>query len=61
MKTRTLHRWAPWITLSVALLLWQLVCSVFNVADYIFPSPWAIAQSMAEFMGPIPAAAWKTF
>ncbi|XVJ70013.1 MAG: ABC transporter permease [Rhizobacter sp.] len=61
MNNKTLHRWAPWITLSVALLLWQLVCSVFDVADYIFPSPWAIGQSMTEFMGPIAAAAWKTF
>lgn len=55
------ERWAPLIAAGGMLLLWQLVCSAFRIADYIFPSPWTIAQAMAEFFGPIMQAAWKTF
>ena len=43
------------------LVLWQLVCSVFRIADFIFPSPLTIVQAMIEFAGPIGEAAWKTF
>jgi len=61
MKRRTLERWAPVATSAALLLLWQLVCSVFAIADYIFPSPLTIAHAMAEYTAPIAEAAWKTF
>jgi NitT/TauT family transport system permease protein len=56
-----MERWAPIVTAAIALLLWQLVCSLFNIADFIFPSPLTIAQAMREYIGPIGEAAWKTF
>ena len=43
------------------LVLCQLVCSVFRIADFIFPSPLTIVQAMIEFAVPIGEAAWKTF
>ncbi len=58
---KTLERAAPFIALSIALLLWQGVCSLFSIPDFIFPSPWTIGQSMIEFAGPLLEAAWKTF
>jgi NitT/TauT family transport system permease protein len=61
MKQATRERWAPVVAGAVMLLLWQLVCSAFGIADFIFPSPWTIGQAMAEFFGPIAQAAWKTF
>ena len=61
MKQRTVERWAPVVTAIAALLLWQAVCSLFDIADYLFPSPITIAQAMLEFAGPIMQAAWKTF
>jgi NitT/TauT family transport system permease protein len=60
MKARTLHRWAPVVTATLLLLLWQLVCTLFRIDDYVFPSPLTIAQAMGEFSGPILEAAWKT-
>jgi NitT/TauT family transport system permease protein len=60
MKARTLHRWAPVVTAVLLLVLWQLVCSIFRIDDYVFPSPLTIAQAMGEFSGPILEAAWKT-
>ena len=61
MKPKTLERWAPIITAAALLLLWQLVCSIFRIADYIFPSPLTIAQAMGQYAAPIGEAAWKTF
>lgn len=61
MNPKTLERWAPIVTAAGLLLLWQLVCSVFGIADYIFPSPLTIAQAMGQYAGPIGEAAWKTF
>ena len=61
MKRKTLERWAPVVTAAAGLVLWQLVCAIFSIADYIFPSPLTIAQAMAEFAAPLAEAAWKTF
>jgi NitT/TauT family transport system permease protein len=59
--SKNVERWSPVIVLVAALVLWQLVVTVFNVADFIFPSPWQIALQFVEFGGPLLEAAWKTF
>ena len=59
--SKTFERWSPLLLAGVLLLLWQAVCALFQIPDYIFPSPWQIGQSFAEFSGPIFEAAWKTF
>lgn len=61
MKTATLHRWAPVLLGGALLLIWQAACVLFDIPDYLFPSPWAIGQAITEFTGPIAEAAWKTF
>jgi NitT/TauT family transport system permease protein len=61
MTPRAMQRWAPVVTAAGLLMLWQLVCSVFRVDDFIFPSPLTIVQALHEFAGPIAEAAWKTF
>ncbi len=55
------ERFAPWLLLAAILLLWQGICSVFQVSDFIFPSPWRIGQAMAEFHQEILGHAWRTF
>ena len=60
-SAKSRERWAPVVTAAGLLLLWQLACSVFNIADYVFPSPLTILQAMREFAVPIAEAAWKTF
>ena len=47
MNRKTLHRWAPFIAAALILLLWQAVCALFAIPDFIFPSPWTIAQATA--------------
>ncbi len=59
--SRTLERWSPLVVLAAALLLWQLIVTAFNIAEFIFPSPLQIAQQFIEFRGALLEAAWKTF
>jgi NitT/TauT family transport system permease protein len=55
------ERWAP-VLLGVALvLLWQVIVAGFAIPEYLFPSPWQIAQQFAEYKGALLAAAWSTF
>ena len=59
--SKNLERWSPVIVLVAALLLWQVVVTVFNIAEFIFPSPWQILLQFVEFKGALIEAAWKTF
>jgi NitT/TauT family transport system permease protein len=55
------ERWSPLVVLAAVLLLWQLVVAGFDIPDFIFPSPWQIAQDFAEYRSALLDAAWKTF
>ena len=52
MNKKQTERWAPVVLAIVVLLIWQLVCTVFQIPEFLFPSPIAIGQSMAEFAAP---------
>ena len=58
---RHFERWAPVLLALALLLLWQVGVMAFQVPEFIFPSPWQIAQQFVEFRGPLLAAAWSTF
>lgn len=55
------QRYASWLLLLAILLLWQVICSALQVSEFIFPSPWAIAQATAEHGTTILGHAWRTF
>ena len=61
MKTRKLEQWSPWLLLLAVIALWQLICVVFNVSEFIFPSPWRIWTQLIEYRGIIAAHAWRTY
>ena len=61
MHKKTVERWSPWLLLAATILLWQIICSAFNVSEFIFPSPWAIGTQLVEFGGVIAGHAWRTF
>jgi NitT/TauT family transport system permease protein len=61
MTSKQFERWSPLVLLAVLVGLWQGVCMVFAIPEFIFPSPSQIAESLTEFSGPIAEAAWKTF
>ena len=54
------YRYAPWAALAAILVTWQFICSAFEISEFIFPGPWAIAKSLVEFWGPIRGHALKT-
>lgn len=61
MSKKQLELWSPWILLISVLAVWQLICSAFNVSEFIFPSPWRISKQFWEFKGIIGAHAWRTY
>ncbi len=61
MNTRAFERWSPLVLLVVIVVVWELVCDVLAVPEFIFPSPLKIAQALIEFTGPIALATWQTF
>jgi NitT/TauT family transport system permease protein len=61
MKPKQLEAWAPWVLLLAVVALWQLICSAFNVSEFIFPSPARIWEQFIEFRGEIAKHAWRTF
>jgi len=58
---KSFERWSPWILLLVTLVVWQVLCTVFQVSEFVFPSPSRIFEQMVEFRGVIAAHAWRTF
>jgi NitT/TauT family transport system permease protein len=61
MNSKQLQIWSPWILLMATVLLWQGVCTAFDVSEFIFPSPTRIAAQFWEFKTVIAAHAWRTF
>ncbi|HUP09384.1 MAG TPA: ABC transporter permease [Caldimonas sp.] len=58
---RRRERWAPWLLLVAVILLWEFVCRLFDVSEFIFPSPSRIATQLVEYRGVIAGHAWRTF
>ena len=61
MKQKTIETWAPWLLLAAIVALWQAICSLFNVSEFIFPSPTRIASQFWEFRDTIASHAWRTY
>ena len=60
-SNKQLERWSPWLLLVAVIVLWQILCSAFNVSEFIFPSPWRIWTQFWEFKTVIAGHAWRTF
>ena len=58
---RRQQRWAPWLLLAAVLVLWEAVCRIGQVSEFIFPAPTAIAASLIEYGPVIAGHAWRTF
>ncbi len=61
MSKKQIETWAPWVLLVVFILLWQTLCTVFNVSEFVFPSPTRIWGQFWEFKCIIAGHAWRTF
>ena len=61
LNNKQLQRWSPWILLLAVIVLWQVVCSAFQVSPFIFPSPALILKDFMEYHSVIADHAWRTF
>ncbi|MEY3155409.1 MAG: hypothetical protein RL109_1827, partial [Pseudomonadota bacterium] len=55
------ERVSSWILLIVIIILWQAICSLFQISEFIFPSPLRIFEQFLEHKATIAAHAWRTF
>ena len=58
---KMVETWAPWVLLFATIILWQILCSAFEVSEFIFPSPWRIWTQFVEYHTIIAGHAWRTF
>ena len=58
---KQIELWSPWILLASVIVLWQIICSAFNVSEFIFPSPARIWAQFWEFKLIIAGHAWRTY
>ena len=56
-----LERWSPVLLAIALLLLWEGVCHLFSIPEYIFPAPSLIIQELYNFADSVALAAWQTF
>ena len=61
MNKKQMERWAPWVLMTATIVVWQIVCSVFNVSEFIFPSPLRIWEQTVEHSRTIAGHAWRTY
>ncbi|HEY9107520.1 MAG TPA: ABC transporter permease [Roseateles sp.] len=52
---------AHWILLLLVIALWQAICGLFDVSEFLFPSPSRIAQQFWEHHTTILGHAWRTW
>jgi len=55
------ERVSSWILLIVIIILWQAICTLFQISEFIFPSPLRIFEQFLEHRATIAAHAWRTF
>lgn len=65
MSSAARRKWAerasPFVLMAIIVVLWELICRVFEVSEFIFPAPSAIWARLIEFYDVIAGHAWRTF
>ncbi|RZS80415.1 ABC transporter permease [Pigmentiphaga kullae] len=61
MNNKFAERLAPITLLIAVIILWEIICRVFEVSEFIFPSPSQILQATIDYAPVIAMHAWRTF
>ena len=61
MNKKQVEMWSPWLLLVFVLVFWQIICSAFDISEFIFPSPWRIWTQLVEYKALIAGHAWRTY
>lgn len=59
-RRQRLRKLLPWLIIAGTLVVWEIACHVFNVAEFVLPAPSAIAQSMVKWWEPLLENAGQT-
>ena len=49
MNKKQMERWSPFLLLVAIIVIWEVICSGFQVSEFIFPSPSRIWEQTVEF------------
>ena len=44
-RRKLVERASPFVLMAIIALLWELVCRVFEVSEFVFPAPSAISKA----------------
>ena len=61
MEQKKLERYAPLVLFIIIVALWEAICRIFSVSEFIFPSPSMVIDATIEYAGLIAGHAWRTF
>jgi len=61
MSSKYLEKWSPFILLFITLVIWETICRLFQVSEFIFPSPSRIVDQLIEYRAVIAGHAWRTY
>jgi len=61
MNQKTLERYSPLMLLVLVVALWEGTCRLFDVSEFVFPTPSSILAATLEYTGLIAGHAWRTF
>ena len=61
MSSKYLEKWSPFILLFITLVIWEAICRIFQVSEFIFPSPSRIVDQLIEYRAVIAGHAWRTY
>src|SRR6516162_7665976 len=50
----------PWLVAIGMFVLWELVCRLFHIREFILPAPSTIVKALAEYRVPIFEHSWWT-
>ncbi|MDB5558532.1 MAG: sulfonate superfamily binding cassette transporter, permease protein [Enterovirga sp.] len=57
---KLMRRLSPYAVIVGFFLIWELICRVFGIEEFVLPAPTAIMQAGWQFREPIAAEAWHT-
>jgi NitT/TauT family transport system permease protein len=61
MSRKRLVALMPWIVTIGLLLLWELVCTVFRIREFLLPAPTVVAKSLMTYWRPLLENSLATF
>jgi NitT/TauT family transport system permease protein len=61
MQRKQLIRLMPWLVTLGLLVLWELVCRLFQVREFILPAPSVVARAIWEYRQALLQHSWATF